>query len=244
MHINERIKAKIESLVSNINIIRQSEDITIPALILLESMTCYFDEFDYRAFAERYTKLSLPYSYSNSLVKTTNPVLSDLESLNVLLRSTNSFRDKELADSFDVFLNALQYTQVINDQNSVKMNKEHEQNYELESYLGKIKSVDIILDEIGNFGISFDLSLNNGSMGTIDNTKRWKSQDTIKTFDPNHAKWSTLTTTYQCHKSMIELEKLMKDANVTKMSDLKNVAIEANFLEFKLMNFRILKEVL
>ena len=81
-------------------------------------------------------------------------------------------------------------------------------------------------------------------MGTIDNTKRWKSQDTLKSFDPKYTKWSKLTTTYQCRKSMIELENLMKDAKVTKMSDLKGVAIEANFLEFTLKNFRILKEVL
>lgn len=244
MNTTDRIKEQIETLVKNIDKIRAEENITLPTLILLETMSNYFDSFDfYREFADRYTKLSLPYSYSTELIKTTSPIVDDLEELTKLLRSTNSIRDKELADTFDLFLNSVQFAQVINDQNFVKENNT-EQDYELDQYLGKIKSVDIVLDDQGNFGITFDLSINGGSMGTIDNTKRWKSQDTLKSFDPKYTKWSKLTTTYQCRKSMIELENLMKDAKVTKMSDLKGVAIEANFLEFTLKNFRILKEVL
>lgn len=244
MNTTDRIKEQIEKLVKNIETIRNEENITLPTLMLFETMSNYFDSFDfYREFADRYTKLSLPYSYSTELIKTTNPIVENIESLIQLLSNTNSIRDKELADTFNVFLNAVQYAQVINDQNYVKENNK-EQDYEFDTYLGKIKSVDIVLDDHGNFGIKFELSLNGGSMGTIDNTKRWKSQDTLKSFDPKHTKWSKLTTTYHCHKSMIELENLMKDAKVTKMTELNGVAIEANFLEFTLKNFRILKEVL
>ena len=160
MNTTDRIKEQIETLVKNIDKIRAEENITLPTLMLLETMSNYFDSFDfYREFADRYTKLSLPYSYSTELIKTTSPIVDDLEELTNLLRSTNSIRDKELADTFDLFLNSVQFAQVINDQNFVKENNT-EQDYELDQYLGKIKSVDIVLDDQGNFGITFDLSFN------------------------------------------------------------------------------------
>ena len=122
MNTTDQINAQIEKLVKQIDKIRDEENVTLPSLILLETMSGYFDSFDfYRNFADRYTKLSLPYSYSTNLVSTTHPIISELENLIVLLRKTNSIRDRELSDTFDVFLNAIQYTQVINDKNYVKV---------------------------------------------------------------------------------------------------------------------------
>lgn len=242
MHINNKIDDKINDIKNLLSHIKSNDDITVPTLLMCEIFDNFIGEkTDYRALRNKIRDLHLPHLYSEDLTKITQPVINEIKNLNSLLKSTNGIDDKEILNFFSVLAKTIEGCQIINEEiRREELYKVHQ--HKLESELGKINTIDIQID--GPFmGLMMNFSINGGSGGVTLQSKQWHNIDSRKTHN-EHCKWSPAASISYSSDCMDFLNKLMKEAKVSKMSQLVNKPVELYFNNNTLHSFRILTEVL
>lgn len=113
---------------------------------------------------------------------------------------------------------------------------------ELSTKLGKIKSIDLIIDD-GRFGLHVDLKLDGGSYGVAD-FSNWSWSTCVKVID-GVSQWTEKDRDELNAKTMKFINKLLLDAKQNSLQNLTDIPIEATFKDRNLLqSFRILTEVL
>lgn len=244
--INQRITDSLEELNTLVNKTSNSEHITFPFKMALESFQFNLLESAdiYTGLREKYSEVLLPSEFSEKLVKQSQPLINKIDEVVKLLKSTNSIRDTEIADSFIVFKRSLEQAQILNDQNyrNYLRSERFPADLELDSLLGKITKINFISKE-SLFGLEIEFSCNGGNYGVIDNTYQWHSIKS-QAKHSNNCKWSPASQFNYSAETMAFVNKIMDEAKVTRLSDLVNKPVEIFFDDMQLHSFRILTEVL